>query len=376
MSLIGVLEKIKDVRVNRTKKYELVEILFLAVSAAISGYDAWEDIEEFGEAKLEWLRKYLPYSNGVPSHDTINRVVSIIDPRTLEKCLIDWVSMEVKLPKGAVISIDGKALRRSVTAKEQQTSKSKGGKSMAMMLHAWCSDINICLAQHKIDYKNNEISELPNLLELLDIEGCIITTDAINFQKKTTQILSERGADYVIAAKKNQETLYLAIEAAFEQNTNAKSEVHEEKDKAHGREESRVYEVLDAATYLKDVDLTEWVNLKSIIKTTYIHTDPFKATKTDIRYHISSLSLSAADLGALIRRHWSVENQLHWRLDVLFGEDASRKRIRNAATNFSLIRKMSINLLNSLELDKKTTLSRKRVKCSLNDSIREKCLGI
>lgn len=375
-TLIEIFGEIEDPRVNRTKVYELIEILFLVLSSTVSGFSTWESIEEFGESKLEWLRKFLPYQSGIPSHDTINRVMSRINPRVLEKCLIDWTNMNIELPIGAVISIDGKSLRRSVKAKEQHTKKVDGGKQAVHILHVWCSSINVCLAQQKVESKSKEITDFPKILSLLDIESCIVTTDSMNCQKSSVEAIISNGADYAIAVKANQPTLLNAIEKAFEQEDVSATNRNHIEEQSHGRTESRLTEILSAQAIKKEVHLDVWTGIKTIIRTTSTRKEPFKAATTEVRYHISSLDMNVQNLSSIIRSHWSVENNLHWTLDVCFGEDNSRKRVKNAAENFSFIRKIALNFLNRLQTLKKASIPTKMAKCALNDKTREICLEI
>lgn len=345
----------------------------------ISGLEGWDEIEDFGHEKLEWLRKYLPYENGIPSHDTINRVMSIINQRAFEQCFIDWATMSLTLPKGTMISIDGKRLRGSATKKQQQLPRNKGGKGAIPLLHAWCHEVEACLAQYQVDGKTNEITAIPELLEFLDIEGSLISIDSIGCQKSIAQQIVGEKADYLFGLKDNQENLSKGAFEAFESDKDGKTEAGRDEQKSsknhHGRKETRVCRVLPKDSLPLWAGAHEWPGLKTIIE---IQTEreviASARIEREIRYYISSLDAEADTFNKLIRSHWNVENQLHWTLDVLFGEDASRKRNGNAAQNFSTIRKMAINLIKANP--EKISVNRKRNKCALSDDYRSKILGL
>jgi predicted transposase YbfD/YdcC len=373
--LLAALEKVQDPRIDRKKLYPLIEVLFLTTSAVLSGFEDWDEIVDFGEEKLAWLRKYLPYENEIPSHDTINRVVSLIDYRLFEECFLNWATMSIELPQGTVISIDGKKLRGSATKKEQQTPHSQGGKSAIHLVHAWCHELQLCLAQYKTDSKSNEITAIPVILDFLEISGCIITLDAMGCQKTIAEKIITKQADYIMGLKDNQAALSLATFTAFQaHDKQAENNKAHQKDKNHGREESRTCRVLPAELLPDWAQAPDWKGLKSVIEIqsqrTILSTG---LVENETRYYISSLEVNPAMFNRLIRAHWNVENQLHWSLDVLFGEDQSRKRIRNAAQNFSTIRKIALNLLKSQS--EKISINRKRNKCALSDQYREKTLG-
>jgi predicted transposase YbfD/YdcC len=367
---------VKDPRIDRSKLYPLIEILFLTVTAVLSGFEEWEEIADFGAEKLNWLRKYLAYEHGIPSHDTINRVISMIDHRSFESCFINWATMDIELPEGTVISIDGKKLRGSATKKDQQTAHSQGGKSAVHLVHAWCHDLQLCLAQYQTESKSNEITAIPVVLDFLEISGCIITLDAMGCQKAIAEKIVDKNADYIFSLKDNQESLSLATFTAFEtHNKQAEANRDERATKDHGRKESRVCSVLPAHLLPEWANKDEWKGLASIIQIqaqrTILSTG---VVENETRYYISSLAVDTSTFNNLIRSHWNIENQLHWSLDVVFGEDQSRKRIRNAAANFAIIRKIALNLLKAI--DERISINRKRNKCAMSDQYREKTLRI
>lgn len=374
--LIQALRSVDDPRIDRSKIYPLIEILFLTTSAVLSGFEEWDEIVDFGEEKIGWLRKYLPYENGIPSHDTVNRVISLIDHRAFEECFVNWATMDIELPQGTVISIDGKKLRGSATKKEQQTPHAQGGKSALHIVHAWCHELQMCLAQYKTDTKSNEITAIPVILDFLEISGCIITLDSMGCQKKIASKIVDKKADYIMGLKDNQEALSLAVFTAFnehDEQANMDKELWEEQN--HGRKESRRCRVLPAELLPEWAKAPDWEGLKSVIeiqsKRIVLSTG---VEENETRYYISSLAVNSHAFNRLIRSHWNVENQLHWSLDVIFGEDHSRKRARNVAQNFSTILKIAINLLKAQP--DKISVNRKRNKCALSDQYREKTFGI
>lgn len=373
--LIRSFGSVEDPRIDRSKIYPLIEILFLTTSAVLSGFEEWDEIVDFGEEKIAWLRKYLPYEQGIPSHDTVNRVISLIDNRAFEECFINWATMDIELSEGTVISIDGKKLRGSATKKEQQTAHAQGGKSAFHIVHAWCHELQLCLAQYQTDAKSNEITAIPVILDFLEISGCIITLDSMGCQKKIAQKIIQKEAHYIMGLKDNQEALSLAVFTAFAENdeqADRNKALQEEQN--HGRKESRLCRVLPADLLPEWGQSSDWKGLKSIIEIqSHRKIMASGAVENETRYYISSLDVDAQAFNQLVRSHWTIENQLHWTLDVIFGEDQSRKRIRNAAQNFSTIRKITLNLLKAQS--EKISVNRKRNKCALSDQYREKTLG-
>lgn len=373
--LIESFEVLKDARGGYSIQYPLIEIVFLTVCSVLSGFSDWDEVVDFGQEKLAWLRKYLPYKRGIPSHDTLNRVMGMIDYRAFEQCFVNWATMSIELPKGVVINLDGKKLRSSATKQEQQTAHKDGGKSAAHLVEAWCSAFQICLAQYKTASKSNEITAIPVILDWLEISGCVVTVDAMGCQRDIASKIVGKGGDYVLALKGNQESLHLAVIEAFEQ-TGAEATlgaVHEQVERGHGRTEKRTCRVLSAQDVPWWGKPEEWEGLKSILEVCSQRTVmSTKLLQTEKRYYISSLCDTAEGFNQKIREHWQIENQLHWSLDVTFGEDASRKRSRNSAQNFGLIRRIALNVLKSHP--EKISLHRKMNKCAMSDSYREMLL--
>ena len=373
-SILTFIESVDDFRRPSHIHYPLNEILFLLLSAVVSGADKFTTIQTFGQRKLDWLRQYYPYKSGIPDPDTLNRVLSKLCHRGFEKLFIDWVSNGYKLPNGLIINIDGKALRRSATKQEQQTKHSKGGKNAIHIVHAWSSQLKLCIGQYKTASKSNEINAIDALLDLLPIEGAIITIDSMGCQRKiATKIVKEKKSDYLLAVKGNQAKLEAAVTVAF--NTACTYEQSSvQHDKAHGRIEERYCQVLDASLLPAHIRKL-WTGLASLICVRARRHVIASNTITEYtRYYISSVACNRLDFNQLVRCHWGVENKLHWCLDVQFFEDASTKRKDNLPQNYSLILKVATNLLKQ-QTDKQSIPSR-RFACGLSDKYREQVLKI
>lgn len=327
-------ESFPDHRISRNKKHLLSDIIILSILAVLCGAESWDSIETFGRTKIGFLRKLLRLPNGIPSHDTINRVFSNIRPKLFEQMFVQWVGgLKNKDIGKEVISIDGKCIRGS--------KDSFHGQSPIHMVSAWASANQLVLGQLKVSEKSNEIAAIPLLLELLDIEGSIITIDAIGTQTDIAGQIIDRNADYILSVKGNQQELLEQVEGRFLNQSPDSTDLAIEK--GHGRIESRKCEVINNLAFVDNS--VYWAGLKSIIKITSSREVKGKATN-ETRYYISSLGDTAAGFNQHIRAHWGVENKVHWSLDMVFNEDRQRKRIKNAANNFSFVRKIALNLLN------------------------------
>lgn len=357
-SLSVVFSLVEDPRIERTKLYPLPEVLFLALAAVVSGIEGWRHIEEFGKDRIELLRRYFPYQEGIPCFQTIARIFSIIPSSNFELLFMKFMSWATRSSDQELIAIDGKTLRRSFD-------KSSGKESLHI-LNAWAVNRGICLGQIEVGEKTNEITAVPEILDMLDITGAIITVDALNAQKEIAAKIIEKKADYVMPIKGNQSCLKKDIEDFFNLELLAlqPSFQHEKSiEKGHGRIETRdVYCV-------KNVSLLHnqhhWPKLNSISKIVSRVVRNGIETQTT-RYFISSLPADAQKIGRFVRGHWGVENNLHWVLDVCFDEDHSRKRKDHAPRNFSLLRKIAINLIKE---DKKSgwSIKYRRYKAATND---------
>lgn len=332
-SPLSYFAELKDPRVERTREHLLEEILLIAIAAILSGANGWNEIENYGKAKIDWLRTFLTLPSGIPSHDTFNRVFAALDPGELEKGFVAWVSSIARLTAGEVVAIDGKALKGSRKA---------GNKGMVHMVSAWANANNLVLAQRKVDDKSNEITAIPKLLEALELSGTVVTIDAMGCQRIIAEKIVDKKADYILAVKDNQQLLLDDIKDSFRML--AADTVAEEIDCGHGRVERRTCAVLGDLSLLDKA--SDWTGLHSVVR---IQAERFhKATgktEQETRYYISSLPPDAARLNQLVRQHWGIENKLHWVLDVAFNEDHSRKRVGHAAQNFSLLNRIALNLL-------------------------------
>ena len=335
---------IEDPRLDRHKDHLLLDIIGLTIIGTLSGADNWVAIEEFGKAKEEFLRELLLLPNGIPSHDTLGRVFSILSAKELEAGFANWIGAISELSQGQVIAIDGKRLRGSYD---------KGSNKAAIhMVSAWATANQISLGQLKVDDKSNEITAIPELLQMLDIAGCIITIDAMGTQKEIAQQIRAQQADYVLSLKANHGELYEEVKATFDHLVDTRfCDQDQQWDKGHGRIESRKCYVLDLQApdfdWILSDDLEQWQDISSLIM---IQATRIEAGQvhTQSRYYISSLSAQNKDAQAfnhIVRTHWAIENQLHWTLDVVFKEDASRVRTGHADQNLSVIRRMALNLL-------------------------------
>lgn len=348
--LISFFDNLTDPRVDRTKKHLLKDIIGLTICAVLSGCDDWEEIELYGRQKQDWLKDFLLLPQGIPSHDTINRVFASLNPEELRDCFISWVQSIAVITGGRVVSIDGKRLCNS---------GSDGKKGFIHMVSAWCNGNSMVMGQVKTDEKSNEITAIPALLELLVLEGAIVTIDAMGCQKDITQKIVSQQADYVLAVKQNQGHLLDDIQEAFEQSE--LSAIYTLTEKSHGRIEKRTCSVITDMEWISKKE--GWEKLQSIIRIQsqriILQTGE---TQTEQRYYISSLRTNAEHFSEIIRLHWSIENKLHWSLDVTFKEDLSTKQAGNAAENFSFITKIALNLLKNNTL-KKTSIKKKRLLC-------------
>jgi len=332
-SLHKHFSKIGDPRIKRNKKHLLLDIIILTILAVLSGAESWDSIETFGKTKIDFLKTFLKLPNGIPSHDTINRVFSMLSANRFELIFAEWTkSLKDRDVDVEVISIDGKTVRGS--------KDSYHGKAPIHLVNAWASNNELILGQCKSDGKSNEITAIPILLELLDIEGSIITIDAMGTQRKIAKTIIENKADYILALKGNQKNLREEVESIFK--VQPPDDSIKDVDKGHGRIEIRECEVIKDLKFLDGKE--KWENLSSIIKITSERIFNNKTTK-EVRYYISSLDTSAKKTNLYIRKHWGVENSVHWTLDMTFHEDYQRKRNGKAAQNFSLINKIALNIL-------------------------------
>jgi predicted transposase YbfD/YdcC len=361
MSIKEHFSGIRDKRYQPRVRHLLTDIVCLSIIGAIAGCESYNDIEDFGNEKADWLRKYLDLPHGIPSADTIQRLFEMIDSVEFHGCFRAWVQESFDLSEEQLIHIDGKANRRS-------GDKHKGQK----MLHAvnvFAGKTHLSLAQMKVDEKSNEITAITPLLEVLDIQDKVVTIDAMGCQKEIAKAIKAKGGDYILAVKDNQKSLHEEIQSAFV--STAISSAKQTIEKGHGRIEERNCAVIDDLRFVDES--INWTALCCIIRI-ISHRTIGDTTSTETRYFISSKKSNAVFFLHAIRSHWGIENCLHWVLDVLFHEDHCRKRKENAAENFNFIRKMALNFLRSYKGDKKS-LRRRRLNAAWDTDYLEKILG-
>jgi predicted transposase YbfD/YdcC len=334
--------KVKDPRKERTKEHKLIDIISIAICAVICGAEGWVDMELYGNSKIHWLATFLELPNGIPSHDTFGRVFSKIDAQQFQLSFYEWVCAVNDIVQGQVINIDGKCLRGS--------DDERLGKRAIYMVSAWAVANEIVLGQRKVDEKSNEIKAIPELLKMLAISGCIVTIDAMGTQTNIAKTIVNAEADYVLSVKENQGYLFEDISALFavDQAQNFKYASYEYKqtiNKGHGRIEVRECWSTSNPEYLKLIRGVEnWLDLQSICMVVCTRIIAGRETK-QVRYYISSLLSDAEQILKAVRKHWSIENKLHWILDVALNEDHSRVRKDQAPENFAVLRHIALNLL-------------------------------
>ena len=339
------LEALDDPRIDRTKKHALIDILVIAICAAICGAKTWVDIEDFGKSKKEWFSSFLDLNHGIPSHDTFRRLFILLDPEKFLEVFMSWVKAITEGTDLEQLCIDGKALRRS----------HKKGKALSAlhMVNAWSTGAGLALGQLKSEGKSNEIKTVPKLLDLLDVKGSIVSTDAMSCQVNTAKKIIEKEGDYLFALKGNQENLEKRVKEKFESRKkpgpktfNIDSYVSD--DEGHGRIEKRHCTVITAkeGKNLGINPLKKWPELNSLIEIKSKRLDKKSGKESEeTRYYISSCKEGAQKLLQSVRGHWQVENNLHWTLDVTFREDESRARAGYSAENFSMLRQFALNLV-------------------------------
>src|ERR1035441_281394 len=355
--------ELRDPRVERNREHLLEEILLISIAAVLSGAESWNDIAEYGEDKLEWLKTFLTLPSGIPSHDTFDRVFAALDPEEMEKGFVAWVSSIAKLTSGEVVAIDGKALCGT---------RESGKKTLVHMVSAWAEGNGLVLAQRKVDEKSNEITAIPKLLNALELTGTVVTIDAMGCQRDIAKRIVEKKADYVLAVKDNQGLLAEQVRDSF--LLLESDAVAEEIDCGHGRVEQRKCSVIADLSRIEKA--SEWASLQGLVR---IESERYhKATgktEREIRYYITSLRADAARLNSVVRQHWGIENKLHWVLDVGFGEDLDRKRAGHTAQNFSVLNRIALNLLKQ-DKSSKRGVKGKRLKAAWNHPYLLKLLGI
>ncbi len=370
ISLIEHFKAVEDPRVKRSQRHLLIDIITIAILGVICGANDWVAIAEYGRSKQEWLETFLELPNGIPSHDTFCRVFASLEPEQMQSSFVNWVRSVSHLTQGEVVAIDGKKVRHSYDRGDN--------KGAIHMVSAWASQNRLVLGQRKVDEKSNEITAIPELLKVLDLHGCIVTIDAMGTQTSIAEQIVAKEGDYVLALKGNQSNLFEDVQQLFEyaQSTDFKDiehDYHECVDAAHGRIETRRCWSMGCVDGLLNGE--KWAGLKSIVMVEAIRrtaTDPRPTPEK--RYYISSLAPNAQCLAEAIRTHWSIENSLHWVLDVAFREDECRIRKGHADENFALLRHLALSLLNQ-DKTAKVGLRNRRLRAGWDDNYLLKVLA-
>jgi len=330
--------KLWDVRVRGRTRHLLVDIVVIAICGVIANCEGWRDIALFAQKRQSWLKRFLKLPNGIPAHDTFERVFNQLNPLAFQTCFVNWVKEISDLVGLRHIAIDGKTLRHSFNR--------DAGLGMLHVVSAWATEQHVSLGQVTTDAKSNEITAIPKLLELLDLHGALVTIDAMGCQKTIAKKIVDGGGDYVLSVKENQGRLLEDIQSTLEKALDGvlpAEAVHEYStaERGHGREEKRSYVVVDQVDGIRDRN--QWKKLTTV-GMCYTERTVDGRTSTEVRYFIGSKRMSARKYGKLLRGHWGIENNLHWQLDVSFGEDRSTIHKRNAAANFTAVRRMALSL--------------------------------
>lgn len=333
--------------------YPLNEMLLVALSGVISGAEGWVDVSYWGQTKLQWLRQFLPFKNGIAAHDTFSRLFALLDAKRFQACLIEWMADLCPLLAGQAVALDGKSLRGS----------HDGDVPMAHIVSAWNVAAGVTLGQLKTATKSNEITAIPKLLERLDLRGTVVTIDAMGCQREIVAAVVDSQADYIVAVKNNQPTLAQAVESQFADVAAGVQQGRLQRDvtvdKGHGRVETRCCVVATDLSAIKS-QLQSWPSVRSVVMVEstreIVNGRDKSGPTTEWRYYISSLTPDAPEFNQRIRAHWAIENKCHWVLDVAFKEDACRVRCGHGAENLGILRRIALNLISQ---DKATKRSKR-----------------
>lgn len=359
-----------DPRSDHTRHHSLLDLIGLTLCAVIAGADTWTDVARYGHAKIDWLSTFLDLPHGIPSHDTLGRVFAALDPAAFRDCFLAWMHAVVGASRGRLVALDGKTLRHSFdTAK---------GRSALHLVSAWACDNHLLLGQQAVADKSNEITAFPELLKLLDLQGALVTIDAMGCQKALTEKITARGGDYVLALKDNQPTLHEDVHQLFlgGLEDDFAGLLHQEQrtqGRGHGRTETRHYHLVRVPEALAQKH-AGFVGLKTVGMVFSERQVGQGEATAETRYYISSLDLDVRSFAEAVRGHWSIENHLHWVLDMTFQEDASRVRKDHGAENLGLFRRIALSLLERAEDGNRTSLAGKRKLAGWNDQFLQKVL--
>lgn len=378
LSLIEHFKDLTDPRVDRTKDHDLIDVLIIAVCCLLCAGESFNDMEDFGKAKHAWFKGFLKLRNGIPSHDTFNRVFQALDPKQFLECFLRWTQSVRQAVPQEIVALDGKALRRAMNKSE----------SPRYVVSAWAESNNLVLGQLKVDEKSNEITAVPELLRVLELAGCIVTVDAMGCQKKIAKEVIEADADYVLALKGNQETVHEEVKSFLDSSLEEQKKPRpkgavisqevlalkscQTLEKDHGRIEKRTYYQSDYLDWFADKN--KWEGLRSVGMVESTREVDGQVT-TERRYYLSSLKSDVQTFARAVRGHWGVENKLHWVMDVCFREDQSRAREGYAAENLATLRRLALNLLKR-ETTKKRGIRGKQLNASWDHPYLLRLLGV
>jgi predicted transposase YbfD/YdcC len=352
---------LQDPRRPHRRLHLLHDIITIALCATIAGAQDWQEIAIFGRNRLDWLQSFLELPNGIPSHDTFERVFARLDPQAFQACFRQWVQALQKRLAIKHVAIDGKTLRGSGSA----------ALGPLHLVSAWASEQHLSLGQVAVDTKSNEITAIPELLKLLDVRGALVSIDAMGCQKAIAHDIIDGGGDYLLTVKENQPNLLADIKQSFIDmvDKDVNYTTYETRERGHGRDEIRSYMVLEDITGIRQA--SEWRKLTAIGMCHSVRTIG-NVTTEEVRYFIGSKKASAKIYGRGLRGHWGIENSLHWQLDVTFAEDRNRVSERNAAENLALLRRMAVSFLHAHPA--KMSMAKKRYTAALNtDFLEEIC---
>jgi predicted transposase YbfD/YdcC len=370
LSLRHHFADLTDPRSEHTKHHSLLDLIGLTLCAVIAGADTWTQIASYGRAKLDWLSTFLDLPHGIPSHDTLGRVFAALDPVAFQDCFLAWMQAVVQASRGKLIALDGKTLRHSFDTAE--------GKSALHLVSAWACDNHLLLGQHAVADKSNEITAFPELLKLLDLQGALVTIDAMGCQKTLTEQITRQGGHYVLALKDNQPTLHHDVQQLFWDGlgndfTDLEHRGQRTSGKGHGRTETRHYHLVKVPPALAQKHVA-FQGLQTV-GMVFSERQVGKAeTTAETRYYISSLDLDVKAFAEAVRSHWSIENNLHWVLDTTFLEDASGVRKDHGPENLGLFRRIALSLLEQTTTRKKQSMADKRKTAGWNNQFLQQVL--
>lgn len=363
---IQVFDSLPDPRNGPSTKHYFGEILFISLAAMLAGMDTCADFVRFAQGREQWLRRWLELPNGIPCANTFLRIFATIDTEAFYACLREFVLLQAPQLADKLIALDGKALRGS----------RKNGSVTVQMVSAWIAQEGLTLAQQAVDSKSNEITVVPKILRQLDIKGAIISLDAMSTQRSIAEEIQKQEADYLLALKGNQETIHKAVIDLFENPQTPIHSSHTTVDKGHGRIEKRTATVIESKGQLAKEIVSKWAGLRSFVR---VDTETLLAKgkiRSESRYYLSSMKKDAETQLDYTRSHWSIENQCHWVLDVVFNEDGCRARSGNASANLSTLRRIALNLLKHDKAKPKEPIRGKRLFAVLDSNYLEQLMGL